>query len=529
MFEKFREKLKDVDPRARQPVDWIALLIEAMQTATMGAFPVQVKGAMKEATSWLSGVESGMWENMFEFYVKAGLLTKEQAAQMMKLKDSCTPMDIVFFIVIALRLFGTYLDGNTTTGSNFMAQGLNKKYRSNLPDPRELIPAAFIAPEKTGEVREICKRMGYKDADIDLLFLAMYRLYDEDTVRVLFLRGVLSEDEMFMRMREIGYTDTRTREIVQSWSIIPGPTDLFHLVAKEAFEPDMVAKMGLEDEFPVAQVEWLRKQGLSEEWAKKYWIAHWEQPSIQMGYEMLHREDVDRPGQSIIDKEELDMLYRTVEIPPYWRERLTKIAYLPYTRVDVRRMHDMGVLTDAELIQSYKDLGYDQVHAEKMADFTVRYNQGADKELTRGQILTGYKEKIISRADALILITDIGYTEAQAEYFILLEDYKEAKDLQDDILSNIKDRYQNNMSDEFETRSRLGQLNLTGERIALLMDKWKIKKMIDVKVPSKTDLDKFLAAKIINLDTYRTEMDRLGYNTKYINWYEQLTAMKGGK
>jgi len=189
----------------------------------------------------------------------------------------------------------------------------------------------------------------------------------------------------------------------------------------------------------------------------------------------------------------------------------------------------MGVLTDKELIQSYKDLGYDQVHAEKMADFTVRYNQGKAKELTRGQILTGYKEKILSKGDSITLIIDIGYSEAQAEYFILMEDYKEAKDLQDDVLSNIKDRYQNNFADEFETRSKLGQLNLTGERIALLMDKWKIKKLIDVKIPSKSDLDKFLAGKIIDLATYRIEMDRLGYNTKYISWYEQLTALKGAK
>ncbi|GAI72398.1 unnamed protein product, partial [marine sediment metagenome] len=343
MFEKFREKLKDVDPRAGQPVDWIALLVEAMQTASMGAFPVQVKGAMKEATGWLSGVESGMWENLFKYYVDAGLLTKDQATEMMKLKDTCTPMDIFFFISVALKLFGTFIGTQTSIGSNFLAQGINKKYRSNLPDPRELIPAAFIAPEKTGEVREICKRMGYKDADIDLLFLAMYRLYDEDTVRTLFLRGVLSEDEMFMRMREIGYTDTRTKEIVQSWPIIPGPGDLFHLVAKEAFEPDMIKRMGYADEFPEEQVKWLEKQGISRDWAEKYWYAHWETPSIQAGYEMLHREDPERPGQSIIDEEELDMLYRTVEIPPYWRSRLTKIAYLPYTRVDVRRMHDMGV------------------------------------------------------------------------------------------------------------------------------------------------------------------------------------------
>lgn len=529
MFEKFREKLKDVDPRARQPVDWIALLIEGMQTATIGAFPTQVKGAMKETTNWLSGVESGMWENMFEFYVKAGLLTKEQSAEMMKLKDSCTPMDIIFFIVIALRLFGTYLDGNTTSGSNFMAQGFNKKYRSNLPDPREVIPAALIAPEKSGEVREICKRMGYTDKDIDLLFLAMYRLYDENMVRTLFLRGVLSEDEMFMRMRELGYTDTRIREIVQSWPVIPGAGDLFHLVAKEAFEPDMVERMGYADEFPEEQVKWLEKQGISRYWAEKYWYAHWETPSIQAGYDMLHREDPDRPGESIISLDELDMLYRTVEIPPYWRDKLTKIAYLPYTRVDVRRMHDMAVLTDKELIQSYKDLGYDQVHAEKMADFTIRYNRQGDKELTKSQILKGYSEKVFSKEDAKHFLLDLEYPDALADYLILMEDYKEAKDLQDDVLDNIKIRYQNNMADEFETRSRLGQLNLTGERIALLMDKWKIKKMIDVKVPSKSDLDKFKAAKIIDLDTYRIEMDRLGYNARYIDWFEKLTAMKGGK
>jgi len=392
-----------------------------------------------------------------------------------------------------------------------------------------MIAASFIAPEKIGEVRDKLKELGLDDKDIDLMFLSHYRLYDEENIRILWLRGVLSDDEMFMRMRELGYTDTRIKEVIQGWSIIPGPTDLFHLVAKEAFEPEFVEKMGYADEFPVEQVEWLRKQCISEEWAKKYWYAHWETPSIQMGYEMLHREDPDRPGRSIISIDELNMLYKTVEIPPYWRDKLTKIAYAPYTRVDVRRMHDMGVLTDAQLIQSYKDLGYDQEHAEKMAEFTVKYNQGADKELTKGQILTGYKEKILTRADALTLLTDLDYPEAMAEYFILTEDYKEAKDLQDDIIANIKDRYQNNLADEFTTRSRLNSLNLTGERIAVLMDRWKIKKLIDVKLPSKTDLDKFLAAKIITLDTYRVEMDRLGYNTRYTDWYEKLSAMKGGK
>ncbi|GAI80002.1 unnamed protein product, partial [marine sediment metagenome] len=227
--------------------------------------------------------------------------------------------------------------------------------------------------------------------------------------------------------------------------------------------------------------------------------SHWEMPSIQAGYEMMHRQDVDRPGHTIIDKSELDMLFRTVEIPPYWRSRLTKIAYMPYTRVDVRRMHDMGVLSDEELVWAYRDVGYDEEHALKMAEFTIRYNQGADKELTRGQILTGFKEKIVTRADALILLQNIDYSEAQAEYFIVLEEYKEAKDYQDDLITNVKERYQNNFINDFEARAKLNALNLPAVQVNVLMDKWQLKRMVDVKLPSKTDLDKFLLNKIINI------------------------------
>jgi len=479
--------------------------------------------------NWVGGTEAKQWKMMLDIFVSNDLMTGEEAKELSKWKEFTTPLDHYMFIKTLGYLSTRYMDLTLYGASTKLKRAILSKFTPERPPPESMIAAAFIAPEKTTEIRNKMREAGLDDKDIDLMFLSRYRVYDEGTISILWLRKVLSDDEMFMRMRELGYTDTRTKEIMQSWSIIPGPSDLFHLVAKEAFEPDMIKRMGYDDEFPEEQVQWLEKQGISRAWAEKYWYAHWETPSIQAGYEMLHREDPERPGQSIIDLEELDMLYRTVEIPPYWRSRLTKIAYLPYTRVDVRRMHDMGVLTDKELIQSYKDLGYDQIHAEKMADFTVRYNQGADKELTRGQIITGYKEKILTRADAYTLLTDLDYNEAQAEYFLITEDYKEAKDLQDDILANIKDRFQNNLADEFTTQSRLNSLNLTGERIAVLMDKWKIKKLIDVKLPSKTDLDKFLIAKVIDLDTYRIEMDRLGYNKRYTGWYEQLSGAKGGK
>ena len=42
------------------------------------------------------------------------------------------------------------------------------------------------------------------------------------------------------------------------------------------------------------------------------------------------------------------------------------------------------------------------------------------------------------------------------------------------------------------------------------------------KLPSKTDLDKFLKAKIIDADQYKTEMYRLGYSFQYTMWYLEV-------
>ncbi|GAH80833.1 unnamed protein product, partial [marine sediment metagenome] len=213
------------------------------------------------------------------------------------------------------------------------------------------------------EIRQIMKNVGLDESQIDLLFITLYKPYDESMCRDLYLRGILNKPSLFHRLRQLGYTDTRIEEMIQTYPAIPGPGDLFRLVAKEAFEPDIVKYYGYDEEFPAEQVKWLKAQGITEDWARKYWYAHWEPPSIQAGYEMLHR--------GVIDARELFDLYRTVEIPPFWRDKLTKIAYNPFTRVDVRRMHKAGVLSEAELLRAYMDVGYDAEKAGKMTEFTI--------------------------------------------------------------------------------------------------------------------------------------------------------------
>jgi len=165
------------------------------------------------------------------------------------------------------------------------------------------------------------------------------------------------------------------------------------------------------------------------------------------------------------------------------------------------------------------DLGYDEEKAGKMALFTVRYNQGAEKAVTKAQILEGFRDKFITEKDAVEMLVEIGYGEDLAQYTVTLEQYKEEKSYIDMMIANIQDRYENNLIDATEARDRLGKLNLPAVKTDLLMDRWGINKFEDKKVPSKTDLDKMYKAKVIDESQWRSEMQVLAYSQKYINWY----------
>ncbi|GAG34071.1 unnamed protein product, partial [marine sediment metagenome] len=137
-----------------------------------------------------------------------------------------------------------------------------------------------------------------------------------------------------------------------------------------------------------------------------------------------------------------------------------------------------------------------------------------------------YNDKFANQEETISLLVEIGYGEDQALYLLLLEDYKEEQRLIKLAVNNIEKRYKNGLIDAFKAQGMLNSLNLPAEKIALYMDEWELDKFEDVKIPSKTDLGKFLNNKIIDVDTFREEMNRLGYNHRYASWYEEL-ALKG--
>lgn len=520
MAEETREGMGFIGALWDRVSGFFLVMWEHVASVAMSVFPWFVERTEEAVKKTVWDMDNPLWDLFIGILDSQGALTKELREYLEKCRELPSLSGLLALGATALPMIASMLRVWVTFGMANMTQSMNQAVRPALADPMTLIRSAFIAPEKTGKIREYLSRHGFSDEQMDYLFLSAYALYDVEQVRQSYLREVIDKDTLYERMRELGFTDTRIGEIVKTWEVIPGPADLFHLVAKEAFEPDMIEKIGLHDEFPTEQLSWLKKQGISEYWAEKYWYAHWDQPSIQMGFEMLHRGE--------IDFNELDMLFRAVEIPPFWRDKLTKITYHPYTRVDVRRMYNFGVVDVKEVYTNYRHLGYDDEHAMKLTEWTIAQSDPDNKDISLGQILGVFESHVIERADAKALIQDLGYTADKAEFLLVSKEYEMAEALQKKELKVIEERYTGRLIDKFEALRKLSLMNLPAKQVDLLLETWDLDLLKDRKIPSKTDLEKFFLAGIIKEPEYREEMDKLGYSIRYTDWYFKLLVGKKG-
>jgi hypothetical protein len=205
------------------------------------------------------------------------------------------------------------------------------------------------------------------------------------------------------------------------------------MAVREVFSPDVSERFGQYEDFPEQFAKLAEKIGLSKDWALAYWASHWDLPSPSMGFEMFHR--------GIIDKDTLILLLRSLDIMPFWRDKLIELSYNPLTRVDVRRMYQLGVLSEEEVYKSYLDIGYSPENARRLTEFTKRYSAPEDdselsefRRLARNTYTQAYRKNVISRDEYKQMLLSLGYVEDDVELLIAIDDVyiEQSKDLWDE-------------------------------------------------------------------------------------------------
>lgn len=293
---------------------------------------------------------------------------------------------------------------------------------------------------------------------------------------------------------------------------IPPVADIITMAVREAFTPDIAAKFGQYEDFPKDLELWAGKKGLSPEWSQRYWAAHWNLPSPMQGFEMLHR--------GVINVNELNMLLRALDVMPFWRDKLTRIAYRRLTRVDIRRMYKTGVLDEKAMYESYLEHGYTPENAVRMSEFTIRQTLATLSKFTTGDIIKAFTNRIVSRSEAISLLRMINISDEDARYIVSTAEYKRQWAFIDQQVSGIRNLYKKRVYDENDTRDKLSKLNLPADQINVLMEQWHYEKVEELDATWTTAQTlAFFKKGIINEKRTRKELDLNGYDDEHIDVY----------
>ena len=345
--------------------------------------------------------------------------------------------------------------------------------------------------------------------------------------------------QYFEDLKEQGWSDERIEALKFVTLFMPTPQDLVNWQAKEVFEPEMIARYGLDSEFGGLDLSLFAKLGVTEEQALNYWRAHWEHASFNQVIEMLHRGTLTldktmptppttKEGWATRDAEGEQALYdwyRLVEIPPFWRDRLTAMSWNVPTRVDVRRWWDMRTISEEELRNVYHRQGYHGTDLDNYVKWTkvytdfpmmmTRFSRGwineddirtwlrgleipedritqfiqektwpekaaktaTERDITKTDIIKGVKQGVISRREGIELLVDMNYDEDEADYILTInipmdeEDVvvKEREVTKTDIIAGLKAE----VITESQARAKLIELRYSGVDADFLLDIFK--------------------------------------------------------
>ena len=401
-------------------------------------------------------------------------------------------------------------------------------------------------------------------------------------VQEAYVRGLIDEARHDALLARHGYRGEDIQLFKALYWVIPPLSDIIRMAVREAFTPEIAKKFGQYEDLPEAFVEWAKKQGLTKEWAERYWAAHWDLPSAQMGFEMLHRR--------IIDEDELKLLLRALDVMPFWREKLIQLSYEPYTRVDVRRMYSMGILTEEDVYWAYRDLGYDDERARNLTEFTVRYYTPEDqteldqyRQLAQSIYIKAYKRGMIDRntcieylkqlryrpedaeflvrlADAEMqleseenvniprrtqvttmvidaykrgllredetreILGDLQYSDYEIDWYIALSEYERNTAMKSYVVESIHQKYVERTYTKAEAEAKLGKIFPYGQELQRLFEIWDLEREQRVRKPTEAQFRAALKAGIIGIEEYKEELRGLGYDEKYVDMLAKLAT-----
>lgn len=403
--------------------------------------------------------------------------------------------------------------------ARFANYNADRAMRSFLPDVGSLGFMRWVGLMSDEGYQNSMAQLGVHDKLIPLYIELAKRLPNNGEIIAGRWRGKISDGEFSALLKRQGYDDKAIELYKELSKQLPGLQDLIHMLVRDAFNDSAANQYGYDEDFPQEINEFFAKQGFDPDWAKRYWRSHWQLPSPNQAYEMLHR--------GLIEQGDLETLLRISDYPKFWRDKLRDISFNVLTRVDVRRLLQAGMIDEAKAFDSYKKMGYTEEDARLLTDFAVHGISQDEKDLTKSDVLNLYEDELIDRGEASSNIVKMGYDSSEAEEILKLADVNIAKAMRTDLINFTKEKFLAKKVDENQARSELAQIGLKAQSVDRYLLNWNRATEIEAALPSIADVKKWYLLDYIDESQFRNYLAQHRHTEENISLYvRQLNDQK---
>lgn len=366
-------------------------------------------------------------------------------------------------------------------------QLINKENPTVLPEPAAIYAAILKGYISGTSMKETLDRLGLTP-EARLVYLnAIKQLAPPEVLFQNFWRGEITRPELMKELARQGYDTDQAELWANTVERIPPIPDLIRMSVREAFSDELSARFGHDEEFPEDVADWSARQGMPGHWARRYWRAHWELPSVSMGFEMMHRR--------IISPEEMEALLKMQDYPTGWRKNLMEMSYNPLGRVDIRRMYKMGVFDDVPgktpeqaIYEKYLDLGYSPENAKYMVDFTVKEAYEANREISVAGLKRLYIKGLLSEKDLRSRLIEMKTHEQDIDLIIAECNFIIDGERIDAWISMAKAKYINGKWRKADIVAEAAKKNIPLVSVDNLTESWDYEKEAVRRKPTKADI-----------------------------------------
>jgi|GEM_PF-3473184 len=440
--------------------------------------------------------------------------------------------------------------------SRKMQYFMNEHWANAIPTTSDLITEYFRGKLEWDDFITKMKKYGFSEEETRKLLEISRPLVNATEATILKWRQAYDpkdaeHNEMlwYQEMSKLGFDNETARKLEKAMLFYPSPTDFIEFAVREVFKEDAVTKYKLDAEFPDDILPHARKAGLTKDVLKWYWRAHWRLPGIDNALRMVNilqpavletkLPDGSFYGEKYkpfgINWEDIETTYddlseylKMVDISPFWRDRIKALTFPPITRVDLRRIYALGLITDDELRARLLELGYSLADAEKLMEFYKTYKNSTARDLTRTQIENAYKEGEITRDKAKEYLISLGYDEDEAELILALDDNDIEDEREKQAIDTLKYQFRTGVIDLQKVHAELDKLNIPPKKKENLIAMFMYEKKKKIALPSKVDLLEWLGNGIIDGKTFTEKMEQIGYSKEdIIRYIENVMKTKG--